>query len=173
MNEQNKFWINLFQNFPETLFVIAAGNDSRVLSSTQYQTEMLPKTWEKYKENLLAGKIPGFKSLVAQIKLPNTITVGSYVGEKLERSSFSNYGNQFVDIMADGDEIRSTLPEGKWGLNSGTSMAAPQITALAATILENDLSLSVAQLKEIIFSKTKTTAKFKEFSENGRYYPID
>ena len=42
-------------------------------------------------------------------------------------------------------------------------MAAPQITALAATILEDDLSLSVAQLKEIIFSKTKTTAKFKVF----------
>ena len=109
------FGLIYFKTFQRRFFVIAAGNDSRFCPQPSIKQEMLPKTWEKYKENLLAGKIPGFKSLMAQIKLPNTITVGSYVGEKLERSSFSNYNNQFVDIMADGDEIESTLPEGKMG----------------------------------------------------------
>ena len=169
MSEQNQYWIELFNNFPNTLFVIAAGNDSRLLSSRIYQTEKLPKTWKSYKEKLLAGKIPGFKSLVAQINLPNTITVGSFEGSELTLSNFSNYGNQFVDILADGDKINSTLPDGKWGLNSGTSMAAPQVTGLAASILENQLNLSVKQLKKAIYRRAKKSTAFEDYSEDGRY----
>ena len=169
MDEQNKIWISLFNNFPNTLFVIAAGNDSRLLSGKRYQTEMLPKTWESYKNKLMSGTIPGFKSLVAQINLPNTITVASYEGEQLSLSPFSNYGKEFVDILADGQDIKSTLPDNKWGNNSGTSMAAPQITGLAATILEQNLDLDIEELKKEIFNKAKTSNSFKDYSENGRY----
>ena len=170
MSLQNKHWIELFSNFPNTLFVIAAGNDSRLLSSDPIQTQAAPKTWDEYKKQLLSGTIPGFKSFVAQIKLPNTITVGSFEGTKLTLSSFSNYGSSIVDILADGEDINSTLPDGKWGLNSGTSMAAPQITGLAASILESDLNLSVEQLKEEIFNRSQHADVFNSISKHGRYF---
>lgn len=169
MDEQNQIWVDLFNKFPYTLFIIAAGNDSRLLSGKKYQTEMLPQTWESYKNKLMSGAIPGFKSLVAQINLPNTITVASYEGEQLSLSPFSNYGKEYVDILADGQDINSTLPDNKWGNNSGTSMAAPQITGLAATILEQNLNLEVEELKKEIFNKAKTSNSFKDYSENGRY----
>jgi hypothetical protein len=171
MNLQNRQWMKLFSNFQDTLFVIAAGNDSRLLSTESYQTKLMPKTWSAYKEELLAGNIPGFKSFVAQIKLPNTITVGSFEGSELTLSNFSNYGNNVVDLLADGEDVNSTLPDGEWGLKSGTSMAAPQVTGLAASILELDLNLSVEQLKEEVFKQTLEAELFKPFSAYGRYFP--
>ena len=40
-------------------------------------------------------------------------------------ASFSNYGRSTVDIAAPGVSIYSTLPNGRYGTYSGTSMAAP------------------------------------------------
>lgn len=171
MTLQNNQWVELFSKFPNTLFVIAAGNDARLLSNEVIQSQAIPKTWTEYKQRLLSGTIPGFKSFMAQIKLPNTITVGSFEGEELLLSKFSNYGNEFIDLLADGEEVNSTLPDNSWGLNSGTSMAAPQVTKLAASILEENLSLSVSQLKDEIFKRTKTNEEFEQYSQLGQYLP--
>src|SRR5262249_10116652 len=48
-------------------------------------------------------------------------------------ANFSNYG-QSVDIAAPGVSIYSTLPNGRYGTYSGTSMAAPHVTGSLALV---------------------------------------
>ena len=47
---------------------------------------------------------------------------------------FSNYGNE-IELAAPGVSIYSTLPKGKYGYKSGTSMACPHVSGVAALIL--------------------------------------
>lgn len=69
-------------------------------------------------------------------KLPNLISVGSYNIEKREgfviNSYFSNYSAKFVDVLASGVHILSTVPYNNYDYKTGTSMAAPAIAGLAA-----------------------------------------
>jgi cell wall-associated protease len=65
-------------------------------------------------------------------------------------ASFSNYGKKGVDIFAPGDAIYSTLPLSNYGLESGTSMAAPAVAGLAAVIRSLYPQLTAVQVKRII-----------------------
>lgn len=50
------------------------------------------------------------------------------------RSSFSNFGD-WVDICAPGSDIYSTLPDNQYGRMSGTSMACPHVSGVAALVI--------------------------------------
>ncbi len=52
----------------------------------------------------------------------------------------SNFGRDSVDVAAPGTNIISTLPDNKYGLKSGTSMAAPHVSGLAALIVAKTLA---------------------------------
>lgn len=74
---------------------------------------------------------------------------------------FSNYGKRTVDVFAPGLEICSTLPGNKYGAHSGTSMAAPVVSGLAAVIREYYPGLTAVQVKEVIMKsviRTETLA---------------
>ncbi len=90
----------------------------------------------------------------------NMITVGalssSYGSEMV--ASFSNYGNQRVDVFAPGAEIYSTMPNSEYEFQGGTSMAAPAVAGVAALIRSFHPDLSASQVKNIIMQsglKTK------------------
>ena len=108
---------------PGTLFVFAAGNDGT-------DNDTLPTS-------------------PANIKLDNTISVAATMGaEKL--ASFSNYGATMVDVAAPGVVIRSTIPGDQYLELSGTSMAAPYVTNVAARLTDANPSLNPAGIKRII-----------------------
>ncbi|MEO6683757.1 MAG: S8 family serine peptidase [Ginsengibacter sp.] len=68
-------------------------------------------------------------------------------------ASFTNYGQKQVDVFAPGVNIYSSLPGGdRYGKMSGTSMAAPVVSGLAALILEYFPTLSASQIKSVIES---------------------
>lgn len=89
----------------------------------------------------------------ASFAIPNKITVAA-INNKGKLCEFSNYGNM-VDIAAPGEDIISTIPEGKYEYDSGTSMAAPFVTATAALLWSYNYSDSVSKIKDKILNNTK------------------
>ncbi|MGI8510765.1 MAG: S8 family peptidase [Gemmatimonadaceae bacterium] len=83
----------------------------------------------------------------------NWIEVGasSWRGGDTLAVSFSNYGQQQVDVFAPGEDIYSTVPGGYQRL-SGTSMAAPVVSGLAALIMAYYPDLKAADVKRIIMA---------------------
>ena len=119
----------------DVLFVHAAGNDGVDLD--------LPEN-------------PNFPndiySLTETTSENNYLSVGAltpYYGPDMI-ASFSNYGKTRVDIFAPGDEIYSTLPNSNYGVEGGTSMAAPAVAGMAALIRSLYPQLSAVQVKHII-----------------------
>jgi len=64
-------------------------------------------------------------------ELPGVITVASTTQARA-KSGFSNFGLNKIDVAAPGSGILSTLPGGGYGTMSGTSMASPHVTGVAA-----------------------------------------
>ena len=74
-------------------------------------------------------------------------------------SDFSNYGKKSIDIFAPGSDIYSTVPENGYEMLSGTSMAAPVVTGLAALIMSYYPELTAQEVKNILIN---SAADFKE-----------
>ncbi|WP_226389831.1 S8 family peptidase [Penaeicola halotolerans] len=70
-------------------------------------------------------------------------------------ASFSNYGKTQVDVFAPGYEINSTVPGSKYENLSGTSMAAPVVSGVAALIRSYYPNLTAAEVKDIILQSAR------------------
>lgn len=71
-----------------------------------------------------------------------------------EWRSSSSIGNP-VDVCAPGGEILSTLQNNTIGFDSGTSMACPHVSGVAALILEVNPALTGQEVRDIIEQNTK------------------
>jgi subtilisin family serine protease len=84
--------------------------------------------------------------------LSNIISVAAVHDSHIFADSFSNYGKISVDIGAPGVSILSTIPDAAYDSYSGTSMAAPHVSGVIAMLLSLRPDLTVAQLKQALFS---------------------
>lgn len=115
-------------------------------------------------------------------KAENWITVGalSWKSEPNSVAEFSNYGKKNVDVFAPGVDIYSTVPGSKYEEKSGTSMAAPATTGVAALLKSYFPELTAAQIKKIILESSvklpelrvnkpgsKEIVKFEDLSLTG------
>ncbi len=67
-------------------------------------------------------------------------------------ASFSNYGATTVDLAAPGVDILSTLPGNSYGLLSGTSMATPHVSGVAALTWGRFPALLPLQVKDLMLN---------------------
>ena len=84
----------------------------------------------------------------------NWIEVGasSWRGGDSLAASFTNYSHDLVDVFAPGVDILSTVPGHHFERESGTSMASPVVTGLAALLLAYYPSLTAGDVKRIILA---------------------
>lgn len=119
----------------DVLFVHAAGNDALDLDDPENTN---------YPNDHPDGVTADFAN--------NYLTVGAlspvYGADMI--AVFSNYGKEYVDIFAPGDEIYSTMPHNSYEFQGGTSMAAPAVAGLAAMIRSYFPNLTAAQVKQVI-----------------------
>jgi subtilisin family serine protease len=114
---------------PRILFVAAAGNDNADAT---------------FAEDIPAG-----------IDAPNLLTVGA-VDRAGDEASFTSYGRTVV-AHANGYQVESVIPGGEKLAESGTSMAAPQATNLAAKMLAVNPKLAPTDVIAIIRSTVEKT----------------
>lgn len=85
--------------------------------------------------------------------LPTVIAVAATT-EADTLAAFSNFGATSVDLGAPGGNIYSTFPGGNYGYLSGTSMAAPHVTAAIALLRAARPSLSSVEARAAILGST-------------------
>jgi subtilisin family serine protease len=81
--------------------------------------------------------------------------------------SFSNYGRNSVDLAAPGASILSTLPGGKYGTYSGTSMAAAYVSGAAAVVWGQHPEWSYRQVIDRILSTVDRVAALSDKVSTG------
>lgn len=77
---------------------------------------------------------------------PNVVAVAA-TDDADRLAYFSNYGSGSVDLAAPGVGILSTLPDKRYARYSGTSMATPHVTGMAALIKSQEPGLGDGQIK--------------------------
>lgn len=89
----------------------------------------------------------------ANFDLDNLISV-TFIDSDGKLTDYSNYGAKSVDLAAPGDDIYSTVVGG-YDSMSGSSMAAPQVSAVAAMLYAYEDHLYAANVKDILVSNIK------------------
>jgi subtilisin family serine protease len=115
------------------LMIHAAGNDAQDISRTK--TYPTPE--------YLGGGRP-----------QNWMEVGavSWKGGDSLVATFSNYSRDLVDVFAPGVDLYSSTPGNRDERLSGTSMAAPVVSGLAALIMDYYPNLTAADVRKIIMA---------------------
>lgn len=152
-----KHWVDEAVKYAEkkgVLLVHAAGNDNKNIDSNYFYPS---------KHFLGSSDVAG-----------NMITVGAIgidPGLKLA-ASFSNYGQENVDVFAPGVQIYSSVPGNKYEFLSGTSMATPVVAGVAALVMEYYPQLKATEVKDIIM-RSVISLKGKMVYRPGTHEKVD
>ncbi|MDH3724438.1 MAG: S8 family serine peptidase, partial [Thermoleophilia bacterium] len=127
-------------NYPDTLFVFAAGNNGT--------------------NNATSPIFP------CDLPHPNILCATS-TDQSDVLSSFSNFGATSVDIAAPGENITSTARGGSYTTDDGTSFAAPYAAGVAGLVLAANPSARTSQLKGAITASAMPLASLAGATATG------
>ncbi len=100
--------------------------------------------------------------------LPNVISVAA-LDRNDELASFSNFGVKTVHIAAPGKQIVSTWLKDAYREASGTSMATPYVSGIAALIVADDADITMQELRErLLGSVDKLPSLSSKVASGGR-----
>jgi thermitase len=109
-----------------------------------------------------------YPSYPASYDNQNVVSVAA-TDSKDALASFSNYGATSVDLAAPGIYTYSTLPGNTYGYKSGTSMATPHVTGVAALIKSKYSTLDDAGIKaKLLQSVDKVSSLSSKVASGGR-----
>lgn len=138
---------DVISDYPNVLFVVAAGNDSRIVANRA-----------------------GIENDPCSAPGKNLICVAA-TDNRDQLTSWSNRGAESVDLGAPGSYVVSTMLDGtKWGkyfYSSGTSMATPMVSGVAADLLREDPTLTPAKIKSIILRTTDPLPSLRTTTVSG------
>lgn len=98
--------------------------------------------------------------------VPNVVSVAA-LDRNDALASFSNYGAKSVAIAAPGVDILSTWLSNEYEEKSGTSMATPVVSGVAALILAEHPQMSVVDLKKKLLASTDPIVALKGKTVTG------
>ena len=98
--------------------------------------------------------------------VPNVLSVAA-LDRNDQLARFSNYGAKSVAIAAPGVEILSTWLGNKYEEKSGTSMATPVVSGVAALILAENPGMSVDDLRKKLMDSTDPIVALKGKTVSG------
>lgn len=96
----------------------------------------------------------------ATYNVPNIISVAA-IDNRGTLADFSNYGRTTVHVAAPGVNIHSSLNGGGYDSWSGTSMATPHVSGVAALLIANDASISHNQLRQRLLAGARPLASLR------------
>ncbi|MEO8666800.1 MAG: S8 family serine peptidase [Ignavibacteria bacterium] len=134
------------------LFVVSAGNESEDAGKNiNYPKKFLVENGEKkFFSNMIVVGANSWMQKWSKEKDPENINTKYDLA-----APFSNYSKEVVDVFAPGVKINSTVPNNKYKQIDGTSMAAPEVSGIAAVLKAYYPQITAAQLKEAIVSSTR------------------
>ncbi len=97
---------------------------------------------------------------------PNLVSVAA-TDSKDALAGFSNYGAASVDLSAPGVSILSTLPGDTYGGYSGTSMATPHVSGVAALLKSKNPTADDATIKEQILKSVDARSNLSGKTATG------
>lgn len=140
-------------------------------------SEILRRTIEEAgRENILFVAAAGnsghsnglFPHYPSNYDLANLLAVAA-TDQNDELAEFSNYGSGKVQVAAPGVNIYSTYPQGRYEFLSGTSMAASQVSGIAALVLSVEPRLTARELRERLIRTSEPIASLQgRVMANGR-----
>ena len=100
----------------------------------------------------------------ASLGLDNLISV-TFINSAGQLTDLSNYGTSSIDLAAPGEDIFSTTV-GSYASMSGSSMAAPQVTSVAAMLYAYSENLYPSNVRDILINNMKPLKNLEGFIKN-------
>lgn len=147
------------------LFVCSAGNENMDITDSPHYP---PKYYiengvkEYFNNVIVVGASSWFK------KWNEKNDPQYYAPDYDLKASFSNYSGTVVDVFAPGVRIYSTIPNSNYMFMSGTSMASPVVTGIAAVLKSIKRDVTAIELKQIITSSVRKYPSLKVVIDNEK-----
>ena len=109
-----------------------------------------------------------YKSYPASFTFDNVLSVGNLMFDGLASES-SNFGLKTVSVFAPGTYILSTIPYDKFAFQTGSSMAAPIVTAVAGMVMSLDMNFKANEVKDLILENVTKVESLKDKCVSGGY----